>query len=176
MHKKVSFSDNTPSISDIDTYYNDSEQALRLFFSTHSPSYASRFISYSQNEIQEELNARLDELDQTSSFVLLTSIEASFQIDYLQRNYQRKKDHVSQAMRDLYKQKGRFASLEEIFDIWKNKINGLNVIIGDLNGAFKFRNWVAHGRYLTPMLGKKYDYQSIYMIISAVFENIPFLA
>ena len=41
----------------------------------------------------------------------------------------------------------------------------------DLKGAFKFRHWLAHGRYWDPNLGrKKYDFQSLYALAEEFFE------
>lgn len=37
-----------------------------------------------------------------------------------------------------------------------------NQIIGDVKRAFKYRHWLAHGRYWTPKLGQGYNYAAVY--------------
>ena len=115
-----------------------------------------------QTRCREELGNRLAELDRNTTMSLLAA-EAAFRIDYLQRCYQRKKDWVSrQVSGNLQREKGSRVSLEdEIFEVWKSNTSGSNKLISDLRGAFKFRHWMAHGRYWTPKLGQKYDYLSI---------------
>jgi hypothetical protein len=46
-------------------------------------------------------------------------------------------------------------------------------LIGELRSAFKFRNWLAHGRYWTPKLGRNYDFESLYLLADAVFSPLP---
>ena len=62
MPKRVSLSSQNLSLSDIKDYYNDSKRALTLYFSPHSFDYNSRFVDYNINEIEQELQARLDGL------------------------------------------------------------------------------------------------------------------
>ena len=40
-------------------------------------------------------------------------------------------------------------------------------LIGDVRGAFKFRHWVAHGRYWVAKLGRKYDFAYVHLLASA---------
>jgi hypothetical protein len=47
-------------------------------------------------------------------------------------------------------------------------------VIGDLKGAFKYRHWLAHGRYWEPKLGQKYDYYSVYILAESIFGSFPF--
>lgn len=35
-------------------------------------------------------------------------------------------------------------------------------LLGELAGAFRYRHWLAHGRYWQPKLGRKYDYLSVF--------------
>jgi hypothetical protein len=108
---------------------------------------------------------------------LLSALEAAFRIDYLQRSYQRKKDKLSKTFRNLHQQKGSRASLEEnILSVWKEHTSVPANLIGDLRGVFKYRHWLAHGRYWTPKLGQKYDYDSIYELAEIVFKSFPFMS
>lgn len=107
---------------------------------------------------------------------LLSAVEAAFRIDYLQRCYQKKKDNVSREFWEIYKEKETRASLkDDIFEVWKNNTAGSTRLIGELRGAFKFRHWLAHGRYWTPKLGRKYDYVSVYPLVSQAMTSFPLI-
>jgi len=123
------------------------------------------------------LKARIRELDHTSCLSILAAIEAGFRIDYLQRNYKRKKDALSLAFRKIFKEKSRRASLEDdILNAWKDNTHGASELIGNLKGAFKYRHWLAHGRYWQPKLGRQfYDYETIYQLAETVFNSFPFI-
>jgi hypothetical protein len=151
--------------------------SLNLFFSSVSPHYRNRFAGYLAAEVRLELDDRLVELDRTTTMSLLAAVEAAFRIDYLQRCYQRKKDAVSRALLEIYQEKETKASLEDdILEAWKNNTIGSTKLIGDLRGAFKFRHWMAHGRYWTPKLGRKYDYTSVYSLASQALTSFPLIS
>ena len=177
MAKKVSFSGENLSLADAALHHNDTDGALTQFFSTVSPSYPVRFAGYKPDEVREELGNRLAELDRNTAMSLLAAVEAAFRIDYLQRCYQKKKDDVSRQFQKIYKEKEARASLEdEIFEVWRTNTPGSNRLIGDLRGAFKFRHWMAHGRYWTPKLGQKYDYISIYPLALQALSTFQLMA
>lgn len=176
MSKRVCFSGNNQSISEIESYYNDTEQSLRMFFSTISPSYMIRFFSYTPSQISIELKERLEELDQTACLSVLSSIEAAFRIDYLQRTYLRTRDKLSVDLRHLHALNGSRASLDDILDIWRNNFPSLKSIISELKSAFNLRHWIAHGRYWKPKFGREYDYQTIYTLALNIFSQITFVS
>ena len=173
---KVSFSGENLDIDEIANHHNDIDSALSLFFSSASPAFATRFAGYSIQEVETELEERRAELDLNTTMNLLASIEATFRVDYLQRCYQKKKDGVSSKFRDLHKEKGSRVSLEdEIFEAWKLYNPTCAPLIGYLRGAFKFRHWMAHGRYWKPKLGQKYDFTSVYQLSLTTFSSFDFL-
>jgi len=47
----------------------------------------------------------------------------------------------------------------------------MSSLIGELKGAFRFRHWLAHGRYFQP--GRKYDYRGLYVLAINVLTNFP---
>jgi hypothetical protein len=49
------------------------------------------------------------------------------------------------------------------------------VIIGELRGAFKFRHWLAHGRYWKPKFGRRYDFNDIYTIADIALKHFDLL-
>lgn len=174
MAKKVVFSGKNLELQEAVLHHNDSEDALTLFFSAESPLYSTRFAGYTLDEMRYELGDRVAELDRNTTMSLLAAVEAAFRIDYLQRCYQKKKDDVSRGFRELYKEKETRASLEDdIFEVWRNNTTGSSQIIGNLRGAFKFRHWMAHGRYWTPKFGQTYDYLSVYSLALQALSSFP---
>ncbi len=105
---------------------------------------------------------------------LLAALEAAFRVDFLQRCYKKGKDPVSREFRKLYASEGIYVSLEEdIFQVWKQKSSVPSSVISQLKGAFKYRHWLAHGRYWVPKF-RQYDYHDIYTLAEAIFDSFPF--
>jgi hypothetical protein len=174
--KRVSFSGQHLGLADIDGYHRDSEASLRLYFSSASPTYPVRFFGYSVAEVAEPLYARLAENELRASLTVLSSLEAAFRIDYLQRCYHRDRSDIARSFRDLYKEHAEHVRLDEhILDTWAAYFTEARALISDLKSAFRFRHWLAHGRYITPKLGRKFDYLYLYELADEVFENFPFL-
>jgi hypothetical protein len=175
MAERVSFSGKHVGLPEIVAHHQDLESSLTLYFSVSSPSYLFRFAGYATSEVRDELGERLGEADLTSSLTVLASIEAAFRIDYLKRCYRKGKDPVSRAFRDIYKEKQQHASLEdEIFEAWIDNSSGARSIIGELRGAFRFRHWLAHGRYWTPKFGRRYDFDDIFALADLTLRSFPF--
>lgn len=174
MLERVSFSGQHLELSRIVSHHTDVESALKLYYSPSSPDYVVRFADYVASEVRNELLDRLDEHKRWTVFSILSAVETAFCIDYLQRNYTKKKDPPSRELRALHKRKGSRASLEDdIFDAWKKRTSVPGRLIEDLKGAFKYRHWLAHGRYWEPKLGRRYDYDGVYILAKMVFSSFP---
>jgi hypothetical protein len=175
MASRVHFSSDHPVLPEIAAHHQDVESSLTLYFSVSSPSYPVRFDGYTTSEVSGELGKRLGEVDLTSSLTVLASVEAAFRIDYLKRCYRKGKDPVSRAFRDIYREKRQHASLEdEILEAWINNSSVARSVIGDLRGAFRFRHWLAHGRYWTPKLGRRYDFDDVFALADLTLRSFPF--
>ncbi|WP_159950179.1 hypothetical protein [Rhizobium sp. 18065] len=176
MAERVAFSGDNQSISHIALHHSDLENALRAYFSLTSDQISGRFLGYSKSDLTIELQERLYEIGLSSSMAVLAAVEASFRIDYLQRCQQRRKDPISRTFREIYALKQTHASLEEdIFGAWTDSFDGAKLIIGELRGAFKFRHWLAHGRYWKPKLGRRYDFDDIYTIAEIALKQFDLL-
>ncbi len=174
MANRVTFSGLQLGLPEIAAHHQDLVSSLKLYFSADSPTYLLRFAGYAATEVTDELRERLDEVDLTSSLAALASVEAAFRIDYLQR-YRRGKDRVSRAFRNIYKAKQQWASLEdEIFAAWVDNSSVPRALIGELRGAFRFRHWLAHGRYWTPKLGRRYDFDDVFALADLTLHSFPF--
>jgi hypothetical protein len=174
MVKRVSFSNEHQELPEIAKHHGDVESSLRLYFSLSS-SFEDRFFGYSPKDVADELGVRVDEVDLSSSLSVLSSLEAAFRIDYLQRCYRRGKDAVSQKFREIHKEKEYNAQLDrDIFQTWADYSDVSRQIIGDLRSAFRFRHWLAHGRYWTPKLGRKYSFNDVYALAGEAVLAFPF--
>jgi hypothetical protein len=171
---RVSFSYSTADIYEISLHHADLIASLRLFFSSGAPSFATRFLGYSAQQVASDLDSRIAEIDMAYSMTILAALEGRLRTDYLQRSYRRLRDPLSKALRRLHDERDNRAGLDdEILSIWKDHTTGLDRLIGDLRGAFKYRHWLAHGRYWEPKLGRKYDFNSIFGLAVAVLANFP---
>ncbi|VAW48201.1 hypothetical protein MNBD_GAMMA03-823 [hydrothermal vent metagenome] len=118
-------------------------------------------------------------LNKATTILTHRALEAAFRIDYLYRSKRvnrTKNDLLTQSFYKLYLIKGKNARFEdEILSSWKTHTSSPNnsKIISDLIEAFKYRHWLAHGRYYTPKLGKKYDFTSIYTLAQIIFDSFP---
>lgn len=174
MADRISFSGQHLELLEIFAQHTDVEASLRSYFSPASVYYAERFFDYKEPDVKDELEIRLAEHERTTIFAILAALEAAFRIDYLQRSYKKKKDSLSRGFRDLHRKKGSRASLEdEILDEWKKYSSVSDKVIGELKGAFKYRHWLAHGRYWEPKLGRKYDYYSVYALAESILDSFP---
>ncbi|MFH1116077.1 MAG: hypothetical protein V1792_19360 [Pseudomonadota bacterium] len=178
MPRKVRFSLQHQDSAQIALHHSDLTEALKGYFKASYGSYPERFVGYTPKELAEELQARLDEIDRASVFSLLSAVEAAFRIDYLQRCQAKKKkrEDISQELRSIYEEKGTRASFKDhILPAWKREPTIRAGLISDLIAAFRYRDWLAHGRYWTAKLGRKYDYESVYKLVEDILDSFPFV-
>jgi hypothetical protein len=163
----------TPLI-DIASYHRDAEMSLRFYFSQVNPDFHARFVSYRQSDVATELTERLSETDMRSALVVMARIEAAFRVDYKQRCQMKKSDEMSIAFRKIFKARKEKARLDEdIWETWRQIEPSTRDLISRLRSVFRFRHWLAHGRYWP--VGNKYDFQTIYLIADAVFADFGLL-
>lgn len=142
---------NAVSISAVADYHRDAESSLRLYFTRTNPDFVARFAGDLPSEVEKELTDRLNETDLRSALAIMSRIEAVFRIDFRQRCKKKQPDGVSVAFRRLRKpysaQDWRVPLERGIFDTWRSVHPDTSSLIGDLKSAFRFRHWLAHGRY-----------------------------
>jgi hypothetical protein len=173
----VEISGNSPlfgSLSGAAQYHYDVVESLKRYFDANSPHSVVRIDMYVGSRIAVRPSDYFEETGLRSSLAMLTSIEAAFQLDYQYRCQKKLKDGLSRSFREIRKQKPDYVSLEkDIFDAWSTHSSTAHSLIGELRSAFRFRNWLAHGRYWTPKLGRNYDFESLYLLADAVYDTLP---
>ncbi len=173
MAKQVSFSNQDLGLDEIAMHYHSLVSALREYYSASSPSFVDRCGFCTNTEVEDELSRQLAEVDLTSALNVMSATEAALRVDYLDRAYRRGKDRLSRTMRDVYQAKAEKASLEDdIIAAWTATGIMTNQLAGDLKLAYRYRHWLAHGRYWTLKLGRKYDFFSLYVVAEQVFGLI----
>ena len=175
MPRRVSF-DDPPALGQIAAHHAVLEKAIWLYYSRANPSYSELFAFDTYDEIRAKRDATLLEARAASAMTLLASIEASFRVDYLQRTYAKKRDDLSRAFRTLYSQKEQKASFSrDILQNWKDHSDVPPKLVGEICSAFRYRDWLAHGRYWVAKLGRQYDFETIYDLGRTIELSFPFL-
>ena len=173
MHKKVSRSGAHQTISDLVAHRTDVQESLRLFFSRSNPTPPIRLIGSTPAELGNALIYAANEADLQAILTMLAAVEAAFRIDYVTRCEGKLKDRLSRAFRKIYRKKGSAVRFEEdILDVWKSEVEGSNV--GVIKTAMKHRHWLAHGRYWEPKFGRNYDFTSIALLATGIFNSFDF--
>lgn len=149
--------------------------AIRLYFSPVNPAYGSLFLGKTPAELDAGLESAMAELDAAYSLLLMTVIEALFKIDFTKRCQRRSKDSLSRRFRELHKvHKSRIKFGEDILEAWKTNVAGASRPVSDIRSALKYRDWLAHGRYWVPKLGRRYDFPTIYDLASVITTDFDF--
>lgn len=162
MAKKLSKSNQHLSSEEIADIFSYREKSLKLLFSIRNPNFQNDFVGYNAEEINNELKEQLDEVEKDACLNLLASIEALFRLDYAIRCEERHKDDISRKFREAFAEKQYRISLEdEILDEWNDLPYIASSIISNVKGAFKYRHWLAHGRYWTYK-STQYDFFGLY--------------
>ncbi len=107
MVRKVSFSQANLRLEEIAAHYDDLRQALKIYYNPlkYQKVIPNKFVTCSMGELRSEWALCCNELDKSFSLTLLAALEASLQIDYLQRCYARRKDVLSLEFRKFYKKR-----------------------------------------------------------------------
>jgi hypothetical protein len=158
------------TLSDISDSQADADAALRQYYASPDP---HRFASYTSAEIIEERDKRLAEQDHAGAIAVFGAVEAEFMIDARERCQKRKKDKLSKALQVFDKTHDRLSLERHIFAAWKEHGPIPKHIIGELIGAFNYRNWLAHGRYWAATnFGQRYDYRTVYELAETILDEL----
>ena len=166
----------TLKLDEIAAYHRDILGALRLFFSPSNPRFEELFVGKTHDDVDREFQTRKEESEFRSSFVVLTSLEASFQVDFGFRCGQKLKDDLSRHFRKLEKERGTKVPLDDILEGWKAYGGVPPAEIGEVRGAFKFRHWFAHGRFSEWKFGRKRDFFTVRLMADRITSVFPFQA
>jgi hypothetical protein len=111
----------------------------------------------------------MEETDVRSTLALMALVEAAFRLDFQWRRDAKKSDSMSINFRRCRKKNVRLD--EDIWQAWCENHPTTRALIGQLRGAFNYRHWLAHGRYW--QIGRKYDFQAVFLLAEAVLDEFP---
>lgn len=162
-------------IEEIAETYNYREESLSLYFSSNNPNFEEIFYDFTIEEVDEKFEIEILEAERDAALNLLAAIEAMFRIDYSIRCEMKDKTELSRRFRSLYATYQSRISLEDtIFEEWKDSQLVKASVISELRGAFKYRHWLAHGRYWVLKSGRAhYDFYYLYNLANEV-KSFPF--
>lgn len=159
----------------ISKQYSSVENSIELYFSPGNPRFSQIFAFYSPQEIHDERNTCLSEHGLGTSMTVLAAVEAAFRIDFELRCQSTNDDPISNHLRMI--RRGRTQHLisftEDILNGWEQEFPSGRQTIPAMREAYKFRNWLAHGRYWIPNI-EKFEYGDLYALAEEVFSIFPF--
>lgn len=194
------FSLNHLTLESIDSFYNRSLASIECRYSKNTnQNYSKDFANMTEDDIADEAHNLIEELQKETMFHLLAGIEALLRIDYIVRIDKKDKRPISCYFRNEYvmyeQHKKRYSKTLEykkkennvmwknadkfqvgISDVilkgWREYYPEYKTCINLLCDAFKYRNWLAHGRYRKIDDENKYSFFFICNIVSVFKETI----
>jgi hypothetical protein len=135
-----------------------------------------RYLGKTPDELDADFAFQIAELSLLSALGMLACTEAALRVDFIVRVGNRDKDQVSRGFRKAFKEQGRKIRLEEdILDVWRGQGEvRIKRAVQEFKGALNFRDWLAHGRYWKPKLGRAagYDAVDVFRICSELLQAI----
>jgi hypothetical protein len=139
----------------------------------------SRYLGKTREELEADFAYQATELAQAAMLGMLAGTEAVLRIDLIERVGNKKKDKVSRGFQAAFRERGKKVRLkEDILDVWKEHGNSaIGRAVRQFKGALKLRDWLAHGRYWKPKLGRVagYDAVDVFDICLALLQALRFV-
>ncbi len=156
------------------------QRASTLHAIRESSPVAPRFISMTEEELDEYFKVQRRELDRLSVLNLVASAEATIRMDFFRRVKDKLKDPLSMAYRKWFKKLSRKKQRRPDFDeagiLHVLKQSGVmdKNIIGQFRECLLARNWVGHGRFWAkPVVLDRIDPDDVYTRAQAVLRSLP---
>ena len=147
------------SLEEIANYYADLQDGIFEFFAGNSQSLLDR---HAESDRQTAHENALVELEHMCSLATLSSLEAAIRLDYAARVAKRWRDPLSRALKQVYRQREKKARLEDdLISTWRVAASLPNALASDVIRVFKYRHWLAHGRYWQPKFSR-YNFQRVF--------------
>ena len=175
MSRIVSIFPDRPEIDQIWDYYEFVRSLLDVAYRSAlrgEPFIGVQFSDSMQGQsIAEAFQVLINELEDEVTLALSSAFEAFLRVDFLQRVDERRKDDVSRAFRDVYKDKEKRFRLDDVLDVWRDVGGIRKSCVSAVKQLVDFRNWLAHGRYWS-FLSRKYDPAEALAVTESFFEEL----
>jgi hypothetical protein len=134
------------------------------------------YVGMTEDDVNDFFEKQRETLDDYTKLGLMSATEAAIRIDFADRVENRWKDALSRRFRDVRKEYGNRASLEEqILDVWVSFEAGTKTAINELRQALPLRHWLAHGRYWTLKSGGRYKVGNVYDICEQTLRDMKLM-
>ncbi len=165
------------TLEEIKRYYDLNSQSIECEYSSvDNRNYAVRFFGRSVNDVIREKQAVTRELSYVCSMCVMAYIESLFRIDSYIRVKHRYKGQLTGRIKTLLQDKDSIPRLrfETLLDAWEEEYADEKDLFRDINRSFKFRHWIAHGRYwkLDDNIDKHFDFPTIFMLAQHTKEKL----
>ena len=151
---KLRRSEEHKTFSEIARMFAERKEVLMLFYVRNNED----LIGYSEKEILDRLDYHLREAEYDACLTLFGAIEAAFRLDVDHRHKKRLKDMRSKAARQMIKLSREHFDhripINDLFDLLAIDHSATKNTIDSLKVCFKYRHWLAHGRYWQLKLGR----------------------
>ncbi len=127
--------------------------------------------------VDQQAAADIEESERLATLALFAAVEAALQIDYQNRIRRRVKQGkpLRRLFREIHKETERknlqAPPVERLLDTWKQAHHQAAQLAGDLLAAFRYRHWLAHGRYWV-FRGKTINHDLLYHLASRLFQDL----
>jgi len=154
---------------DIKRLYEERKESLTCFCVWGN----TYFTGVSKKELKRHLAYHLREVEYDACLTLLAAIEAALRLDFDSRHTKRLKDSKSKEVRRIAGlQRGDFSykiPIDKLIDLLAFDGSVKNSTIDSLKIYFKFRHWLAHGRYWLLKIGRaKPTFADIYQLAQTI--------
>ena len=175
-----------PSLKSIDDYHRNIQAIITEYFALVVKGHIltsgnNLFVGATSQELQKITDELLAEEERRSCFALLAYIEATFKAHFLYVVDTGLSCKLKKTFRKLFNSRKSTMNINkspeivsgisftsEILNRWLQLGEIDRQTYDDIKGAFKFRNWFAHGRFLTlrpsPVGGIRYQYSDLYLL------------
>ena len=151
---KLVRADRQNKFQNINKLFSERIEALKYYYTPDNMA----FFGSSEKELMVRLSYHLREAEYDASFAMLATIESALRCDAEYRHKKRLKDQRSQAVSRLLKQvqypSYRYVKTSKIVETLKHDDSVPQHTLSLLKRYFKYRNWLAHGRYWEPDFGE----------------------
>ena len=175
--------ENIDTIEDVNNFYMLTKQWLQNLANAvneltkqgivSNPLIPTDLLFLAPYEIDASLNNKLDHLSAAASLQLFTAFEGSLRFDTTKRQ---RKARVGKDLKNIIRRKNlKDISVIDIINCWCNRYSIDKRTFSVMKGLFRYRHWLAHGRYWdnigVPVSKSAITPEYIYSIMRDCFDE-----
>lgn len=128
----------------------------------------------SLDELRNRFASARKHLRYAAMLHLLTTAEALLRLDFERLSKRKRKPAIFRRFRKIRRERGEKIRVEEdILDTWIDVYPETGQSIREFKGVVPLRDWLAHGRYWSPKIGRhEYEVEDVFDIASEMFNQM----